>query len=157
MKKIFPLLILTLAISGCATNNSSSNSNGESSSGGHGAAVYYTPEDFSIVTPTGAPALAFYNYASYKNFETNSVPTNIVAMMSKGEKDVVVLPTNTGVQAIVNSKAEYKIAATITFGNFYIVSMNNDDNQIMDANDTILLFQKIMSQIRFSIMFMAIH
>ncbi len=142
MKKIFPLLILTLAISGCATNNSSSNSNGESSSGGHGADVYYTPEDFSIVTPTGAPALAFYNYASYKNFETNSVPTNIVAMMSKGEKDVVVLPTNTGVQAIVNSKAEYKIAATITFGNFYIVSMNNDDNQTMDANDTILLFQK---------------
>lgn len=142
MKKIFPLLVLTLAISGCATNNSSSNSNGESSSGGHGADVYYTPEDFSIVTPTGAPALAFYNYASYKNFETNSVPTNIVAMMSKGEKDVVVLPTNTGVQAIVNSKAEYKIAATITFGNFYIVSMNNDDNQTMDANDTILLFQK---------------
>ena len=142
MRKIFPLLILTLAISGCATNNTSSNSNGESSSGGHGAAVYFTPEDFSIVTPTGAPALAFYNYASYKNFETNSVPTNIVAMMSKGEKDVVVLPTNTGVQAIVNSKAEYKIAATITFGNFYIVSMNNDDNQTMDANDTILLFQK---------------
>ena len=142
MKKIFPLLILTLAISGCATNNSSSNSNGESSSGGHGATVYYTPEDFSIVTPTGAPSLAFYNYASYKNFETNSVPTNIVAMMSKGEKDVVVLPTNTGVQDIVNSKAEYKIAATITFGNFYIVSMNNDDNQTMDANDTILLFQK---------------
>ncbi len=143
MKKILPLLITTLAISGCAINNSSSNSNSESSNGGsHGPDVYYTPEDFSIVTPTGAPALAFYNYASYKNFETNSVPTNIVAMMNKGEKDVVVLPTNAGVQAIVNSKAEYKIAATITFGNFYIVSMNNDDNQVMDANDTILLFQK---------------
>ena len=63
-------------------------------------------------------------------------------MMSKGEKDVVVLPTNAGVQAIVNAKAEYKIAATITFGNFYIVSMKNDANNVMDADDTILLFQK---------------
>ncbi len=143
MKKIFPLLIAALAISGCAINNNSSNVNGGSSDEGASKPdVYYAPEDFSIVTPTGAPALAFYNYAGYKNFETNSVPTNIVAMMSKGEKDVVVLPTNAGVQAIVNTKAEYKIAATITFGNFFIVSMNNDDNQVMDANDTILLFQK---------------
>lgn len=133
MKKIFPLLITALAISGCAINNNSSARKPD---------VFYTPEDFSIVTPTGAPALAFYNYAGYKNFETNSVPTNIVAMMNKGEKDVVVLPTNAGVQAIVNAKAEYKIAATITFGNFFVVSMNNDDNQVMDANDTILLFQK---------------
>ena len=132
MKKIFPLLLTTLAISACSINGNSSG----------GAAVYYNPEMFSIVTPTGAPALAFYKYASYKNFETNSVPTNIVAMMNKGEKDVVVLPTNAGVQAIVNAKADYKIAATITFGNFYIVSMNNDDNQTMDENDTILLFQK---------------
>ena len=132
MKKIFPLLLTTLAISACSINGNSSGS----------AAVYYNPEMFSIVTPTGAPALAFYKYASHKNFETNSVPTNIVAMMNKGEKDVVVLPTNAGVQAIVNAKADYKIAATITFGNFYIVSMNNDDNQTMDENDTILLFQK---------------
>ena len=143
MKKILPLIIATLAISACAINNNSSNSKEGSSNGGTGKPdVYYTPEDFSIVSPTGAPALAFYNYAGYRNYETNSVPTNIVAMMNKGEKDVVVLPTNAGVQAIVNSKAEYKIAATITFGNFYIVSMNNDDNQVMDANDTILLFQK---------------
>ena len=143
MKKLFPLLIATLAISGCAINNNSTNANGGSSDRGAGKPdVYYTPEDFSIVTPTGAPALAFYNYAGYKNFETNSVPTNIVAMMSQGEKDVVVLPTNAGVQAIVNKNAPYLLAATITFGNFYIVSMNNDDNQVMDANDTILLFQK---------------
>ena len=135
MKKILPLILTALALSACSINNNKS--------GGQGSAdVFYNPEMFSIVTPTGAPALAFYKYASYKNFETNSVPTNIVAMMSKGEKDVVVLPTNAGVQAIVNAKAEYKIAATITFGNFYIVSMNNDDNQTMDANDTILLFQK---------------
>ena len=143
MKKLLPLLIAALAITACAGSNNSTKSNEQSSKGGgQSADVYYTSGDFSIVTPTGAPALAFYNYAGYKNFETNSVPTNIVAMMNKGEKDVVVLPTNAGVQAIVNAKADYKIAATITFGNFYIVSMNNDDNQVMDVNDTILLFQK---------------
>ena len=98
--------------------------------------------DLTIVSPTGAPALAFYDYAGANNFETNSVPTNIVAMMAASQKDVVVLPTNAGVQAIIKNNASYKIAATITFGNFYLVSMNNDDNNVMDAGDQILLFQQ---------------
>ena len=145
MKKIIPLILATLTLSACSINAKTKESTKKSDSSEDNIAsadVYYYPEMFSIVSPTGAPALAFYNYAGYKNFETNSVPTNIVAMMNKGEKDVVVLPTNAGVQAIVNKNAPYKIAATITFGNFFIVSMNNDDNQTMDANDTILLFQK---------------
>ena len=143
MKKILPLLLTALAISACSIDPIARASTQASSEDNIASAdVYYYPEMFSIVSPTGAPALAFYKYAGYKNFETNSVPTNIVAMMSKGEKDVAVLPTNAGVQAIVNADAPYKIAATITFGNFYIVSMNNDDNQVMDSNDTILLFQK---------------
>ena len=98
--------------------------------------------DLTIVSPTGAPALAFYDYANASNFETNSVPTNIVAMMATSQKDVVVLPTNAGMQAIIKNSVPYKIAATITFGNFYIVSMNNDDNQVMDERDNILLFQQ---------------
>ena len=142
MKKIIPLLLTALAISACSINNSNPTSDSSSSDAIGSADVYYSPDMFSIVSPTGAPALAFYNYATHKNFETNSVPTNIVAMMNKGEKDVVVLPTNAGVQAIVNANAPYRLAATITFGNFYIVSMKNDDNQVMDASDTILLFQK---------------
>ena len=123
MKKTISLILTTLALTACGKTN-------------------YTIGDLSIASPTGAPALAFYNYAGAKDFETNSVPNNIVAMMSAGQKDVIVLPTNAGVQAITNAKADYKIAATITFGNFYIASLNNDDNQEMDASDTILLFQK---------------
>ena len=140
MKKLIPLLLTTLAISACSINAKSSDTNKDQSN--DGPYIVYQTGDLSIATPTGAPALAFYRYAKIDNFETNSVPTNIVAMMNKGEKDVVVLPTNAGVQAIVNKNAPYKIGATITFGNFYIVSMNNDDNQVMDASDTILLFQK---------------
>ena len=97
----------------------------------------------SVVTPTGAPALAFYNYAGLTNFETNSNPANITAYMAAESKDFVVLPTNAGVKAITENNLPYKLAATITFGNFYVASMGNDDDENgMDAGDTILLFQK---------------
>jgi len=102
-----------------------------------------TNKEISIITPTGAPAIAFYNYSTSNNFETNNGDaSNIIASMVNNSKDVVVLPTNAGIQAIVNKKLEYKIAATITFGNLYIVSTGNDSNQTMDNGDYIVLFQK---------------
>ena len=132
--KLFVLPLLAIALTAC--QNQSSSSECECSS------YKYLGTELSIISPTGAPALAFYNYATNPKFETNAVPTNIVATMNAGQKDIVVLPTNAGVQAIVNKNAPYKIAATLTFGNFYIASMGNDTNNTMDANDTILLFQK---------------
>ena len=105
--------------------------------------LIYCTTALSVVTPTGAPALAFYNYAGLNNFETNSNPANIIAYMAAESKDFVVLPTNAGVKAIIDNNLPYKLAATITFGNFYLVSMGNDDDENgMDAGDTILLFQK---------------
>ena len=63
--------------------------------------------------------------------------------MAAESKDFVVLPTNAGVKAITENNLPYKLAATITFGNFYVASMGNDDDENgMDAGDTILLFQK---------------
>lgn len=93
-----------------------------------------------IVTPTGAPAFAFYNHASSSNFETNSTPSNIVAMMNdKSDKDIVVIDTVTGIKAIQKG-APYLLAANITSGNFYIASTGNDDNKVMDSDDKIVLF-----------------
>lgn len=90
-----------------------------------------------IICPTGAPSLAFYNTL---NFETNSTPSNIVSMMNGNSNyDVVVIDTVSGIKAI-NNGANFKIAATITFGNFYIASTGNDENNIMDKDDTIILF-----------------
>ena len=131
MKKYFiPLIVASMTLVGCnATHNSSESKE-------------YDRTSLSIITPTGAPALAFYNYAGLSNFETNSVPTNIVGMMAAGQKDVAVLPTNAGIQAIKGKNAPYQIAATITFGNFYIASMGNDADNEMNAGDKILLFQK---------------
>ena len=131
MKKyILPLIIASMALVGCNANNNSSD------------AKEFDRTSLSIITPTGAPALAFYNYAGLSNFETNSVPTNIVGMMAAGQKDVAVLPTNAGIQAIKGKNAPYQIAATITFGNFYIASMGNDSDNEMNEGDKILLFQK---------------
>ena len=97
----------------------------------------------SVIAPTGAPALAFYKFGNFKSFETNSDPaTGILPLMVAGKKDVVVLPTNAGMQAILTKNAEYKIAATISFGNFYLVSMGNDENNEIGADDNIVLFQK---------------
>ena len=133
--KLFVLPLLAIMLTACQNQSSSSSCDCSSS-------YIYQGNELSIITPTGAPALAFYNYSDNPKFETNAVPTNIVATMNAAQKDVVVLPTNAGVQAIVNKNAPYKIAATLTLGNFYIASMGNDTNNTMDANDTILLFQK---------------
>ena len=131
MKKYLSLIAVALTLTACNTDSSQQRTEG------------FDRSTLSIVTPTGAPALAFYNYADSENFETNSNPAEgIIPQMVTGKKDVVVLPTNAGMQAILNKKAEYQIAATITFGNFYLISMNNDENNTLDANDTILLFQK---------------
>ena len=133
MKKILSLVAVALCLAACSNQGSEgSNTNGD-----------YNRSSLSIICPTGAPALAFYKYANYENFETNSNPSEgIIPQMITGQKDVVVLPTNAGMQAILNRNAEYQIAATITFGNFFLISMNNDTNNTLDAGDTILLFQK---------------
>lgn len=131
MKKYFiPLIIASMTLVGCNAKNNSSE------------VKEFDRTSLSIITPTGAPALAFYNYAGLSNFETNSVPTNIVGVMAAGQKDVAVLPTNAGIQAIKGKNAPYQIAATITFGNFYIASMGNDADNEMNDGDKILLFQK---------------
>ena len=98
--------------------------------------------ELSIMTPTGAPALAFYNHVTDAKFETNSVPNNILTEMVGASKDVVVLPTNVGVKAIVSQNVQYKIAATITFGNFHVAATGHDDDGVMGADDYIVLFQK---------------
>lgn len=94
--------------------------------------------NLKIICPTGAPAVAFYKYAGKENFITNSVPTNIQTYFSSGDADVIVMDTTTGIQNI-SKGADYKIAATITLGNFYLVS-TSEDNKEIDIDDNIILF-----------------
>lgn len=104
------------------------------------ASCNYNHESLKIITPVGAPALAFYTQVENPNFQTNSTPSNIVAMMNNSsEYDIVVIDTVSGLKAIENG-APFKIAATLTHGNFFIAGTGNDDNKTMDKDDVIVLF-----------------
>ena len=137
-KKLILLPLLTLGMIACNSSNTPSNSKQITSESSESQVDY---KSLKIISPTGAPAVALYGEANNPNFETNSVPSNIVPMMSKGDYDVVVLPTNAGIGAI-NKGVSYQIAATITFGNLFVASTGNDDDGKMDKDDKIILFQQ---------------
>lgn len=122
MNKFNKLIILLLALTSCSGSTSKQ-------------------LKLSVLSPTGAPSLAFYNYPTDAKFETNSNPQNIVAEMSSGNKDIIVLPTNAGI-ASINKGAPYKIASTITFGNFFLAATGNDEDKTLNEGDNVILFQQ---------------
>ena len=106
-----------------------------------GACSIDSHEKLSILVPTGAPSVAFASFLNESNFKVNDKPNNIVAQMVNENADIVVLPTNLGVQQI-NKGLKYKLAATITFGNLFICSTGLDDDGVMDNDDYIVSFQE---------------
>ena len=95
----------------------------------------------SVASPIGAPSVALYTRLFDDNTEVNDA-SNIQTWLSNGEYDVVIAPTNAGVTFITKKNAPYKLAASITFGNFYIASTGNDTDNIMDKDDYVVVFQK---------------
>lgn len=135
MKKIITLLLvllISLSLSACGTKPSEEPV--------LDTKITKTVEELKIVAPVGAPSIAFYNYADSANFETNGTPSNIVALMSSEDgPDVIVIDTVSGINAISNG-APYCLAATITFGNFYIAQTGNDEDGTLGSDDSIVLF-----------------
>ena len=127
-KLLLTLSVMTsILVTGC-NKNTTHNSN---------------PDGLSILCPTGAPSIAFYNFADDLNFQTNdNAATGIKPVVVNGGVDIAVLPTNLCVQLINTAHVNYKLAATITFGNFYLASTGNDDNETMDQGDYIVAFQQ---------------
>jgi len=120
-RKILTLLLIPLILTSCSKNNG----------------------QLKILCPTGGPAIAFYKYGENSNFETTTNPqTSLIPMFQTDIYDVIVAPTNGGLAQIVKFNAQYKIAATITFGNFYIISTGRDGNNVMDEGDKVLIFQE---------------
>ena len=116
-KKSLLCLLIFMLLSSCNNNN----------------------ENLTILVPTGAPALAFYNHIDNVNFTSNNSPINIASSMTDNGSDIVVIDTIKGIDAI-NNGAPYKLAANITFGNFYLASTGNDDNVTLDKDDVIVSF-----------------
>ena len=123
MKKMI-ILLITLLLCGCTSEKQEE----------------ATDNKLSIVSPSGAPALAFYNSLD-ENFETLDASIIKTMVVSEDKPDIAVLPTNVAV-ALLNKGIDYSLAATITFGNFYIVSTNKDEDNVMDNTDKITLFQQ---------------
>ena len=96
-------------------------------------------ENLTILVPTGAPALAFYNHIDNVNLTSNNSPINIASSMTDNGSDIVVIDTIKGIDAI-NNGAPYKLAANLTFGNFYLAGTGNDDNATLDKDDVIVSF-----------------
>ena len=95
----------------------------------------------TIIAPTGAPAITLFTQANNKNFETTSKPDLLKSYMASGSYDVIVAPTNIGISSI-NNGANYLIAATVSFGNFYIMSTGKDNDGTMNKGDNIVIFQQ---------------
>ena len=146
MKKIFLLLATSLiALTGC--NSSPKKVSFIDSI--YRPGDYYHQEnyelDLSVVAPTGAPAVAMYSFVGELNgrLTTSSNPAvGVIPMFQSQEYDVIVAPTDSGLNQIMNLGAKYKIAATITFGNFFVVSFGRDADETLNAGDKIIIFQE---------------
>lgn len=102
--------------------------------------------DLQVATPAGSPSTAFYKYlGDTEHLEVNGNANNVIAYFtstdSSQRKDIVVAPTNAGIAAI-NKGAQFKIAATITFGNFFLLSTGKDEDGNLNEGDKVYAFQQ---------------
>ncbi|MCX5775391.1 MAG: hypothetical protein NTV44_03390, partial [Firmicutes bacterium] len=96
IKNILGLPLVALLITACGTTTSSSLSS-------HSSSSENTDYDFSIISPTGAPTAAFYQFASSDNFDTNSTATNVAAQFATTNYDVIVFDSLKGINQITNA------------------------------------------------------
>lgn len=95
----------------------------------------------TIMCPTGGPAVALSCLIEKYDLETTADPSLLTGYFGAEKYDAIVAPTDVGVKAIQQG-ANYKLAATITFGNFYLVSTGLDEDSTLNEGDSIVLFQK---------------
>jgi len=95
-----------------------------------------------VATPKGAPAIALYKYLGDTDHVEVGDPTNVVGYFTEtAGREVLFAPTNAGVAAIKKG-SPFKLAATVTFGNFYLVKTGNDTDNELNEGDRVLSFQQ---------------
>ena len=95
--------------------------------------------DLKVAAPAGAPATALYRFIQNDNVEITGAAAGYISPTSG--IDAVIAPTNAGVNAI-KAGAPYRLAATVTFGNFFLVSTGNDEDGVLSDDDYIVAFQE---------------
>ena len=136
--------LLSLGLVGCNSQEKSSQSQTSSTECGDCSvpAFHTQPLGIKVAAPAGSPALALFAHLSESDVEINAAENVQAYMTDTANKDIVILPTNYGVNAIVNKGVSFKLAATVTFGNFFLLSTGNDDNATLDSGDKVLAFQQ---------------
>jgi len=89
---------------------------------------------FSLITPSGAPSLAFAPFAGSENFVT-AAPNRVKSEFAKGEKDFIVFDSVNG-RNLQGDK--YEFVSRVTYGNLYVVSLGNDSNEVREDDDYIV-------------------
>lgn len=129
--------LVSTGLTGC-TNNSKNSKDCD----GDGCKIFTS---LKIACPSGAPSVCLYKYLSDETRVEVRSPeeaSGLAAYMTTNQKDVIILPTNAGVQQIVKNNANYKIAANITFGNLFVAATGHDDDNIMNGDDYVALIQQ---------------
>ena len=140
MKKILSLLfILTFVfLFGCQKGNTTN----------EGTTTLATPVSFKVMTPNGSPALAQTvvqknkpNLGENVSYEIEVVTdaSKLAAAMGSKSHEIIFAPINLGAK-MYNAAGSYQLAATVVFGNNYIVTGDPSVTSLSDleGKDVIL-------------------
>ena len=85
-------------------------------------------EQITMVVPAGSPQLAQLYMQDSDDYDVTIVEgaDPLVAAFGSASYDVIIAPTNLGAK-LYDSKPDYQLAATITWGSYYLVSKTNMD------------------------------
>lgn len=129
MKKLLTVLMMLIILWGCAGEKKEEVPQEET----------IDTSSLTIATPTGAPVLAFYDQIGNENYSRVAAESISALWTGDASPDILVVDLTSGIKAIANG-ADYKLGAILTFGNFYLASTGNDEDETMNAEDKIVLF-----------------
>lgn len=138
MKKIGLILAALLLMVGCAQTPKTPEATATPST---------TPEtafktELSVLSPTGAPALALLDVLNNGSSNINLVDGSDVIQAAflnpNPEYDVIIAPTNLGAKLASVNKTEYRLAGIVTWGNLFILGV--DGANLQDESKTLAAF-----------------
>jgi len=92
-------------------------------------------EKLSIIVPLGAPQIAQIYLQESREYNVDIVngPDALVASFGSQSHDFIFAPTNLGAK-LYNNSIEYVFIAAITFGNYYLATVTEEDFTIESLN-----------------------
>ncbi len=152
MKKTLLLsagFLAALALASCGGTSSSSQGASlpseslpsEGTSEGSSSALEPSSE-LTLLTPSGAPTLAFYDMGDDPNWTSTSDATSIPPALRGNDYDMVVFDGLNGLNVLSQGSSNYKLAKWITGGNFYVVSTTHEAGEAFEGSERILSFNE---------------